>query len=101
MLIDNAEDLDIVMTMYNVLEYSDGYSVTSGSLWNYYRDEIDDVNDNVSEGKPFEYKTEIVGETPESPPKPGNAGNTEQLAQPPVQILNVEVTIPLKYPSNF
>ena len=38
--IDNAEDLDIVMPMYNLLEYSDNYSMTSGSLWNYYRDEI-------------------------------------------------------------
>ena len=33
-LIDNTEDLDIVMSMYNILEYSDNYSVTSESLWN-------------------------------------------------------------------
>ena len=32
--IDTAEDLDIVMPMYNLLEYSDNYSITSGSLWN-------------------------------------------------------------------
>ena len=38
--IDNAEDLDIVMPTYNLLEYSDNYSMTSGSLWNYYRDEM-------------------------------------------------------------
>ena len=38
-LIENAEDLDIVMPKYNLLEYSKNYSVTSGSLWNYYRDE--------------------------------------------------------------
>ena len=45
--IDNAEDLDIAMPMYNLLEYSDNYSVTSGSLWNYYRDEThDDENEN-------------------------------------------------------
>ena len=37
--IDNAEDLDIVMPMYNLLEYSDNYSITSRSLWNFYRDE--------------------------------------------------------------
>ena len=44
---DNAEDLDIVMPMYNLLEYSDNYAMTSGSLWNYYRDEInDDANEN-------------------------------------------------------
>ena len=38
-LIDNAEDLDIVMLMYNLLEYSKNYRKTTGSLWNYYRDE--------------------------------------------------------------
>ena len=37
--IDNAEDLDVVMLMYNLLEYSKNYKKTTGSLWNYYRDE--------------------------------------------------------------
>ena len=37
--IDNAEDLDVVMPMYNLLEYSKNYTKTTGSLWNYYRDE--------------------------------------------------------------
>ena len=38
-LIDNAEDLDIVIPMYNLLEYSKNYWKTTGSFWNYYRDE--------------------------------------------------------------
>ena len=38
-LIDNAEDLDVVMPMYNLLEYSKNYSKTTESLWNYYKDE--------------------------------------------------------------
>ena len=38
--LDNAEDLDIVLPMYNRLYYSDDYSLTSGSFWNYYRDEV-------------------------------------------------------------
>ena len=38
--IDNAEDLDIVIPMYNLLEYIDNYSKRFLSLWNYYRDEI-------------------------------------------------------------
>ena len=38
-LVDNAEDLDIVMPMYNLIEYSRNYSKTTRSLWNYYRDE--------------------------------------------------------------
>ena len=37
--IDNAEDLDVVMPMYNLLEYSKNYKKATGSLWNYYRDE--------------------------------------------------------------
>ena len=38
-LIDKAEDFDIVMPMYNLIEYSKIYLKTTGSLWNYYRDE--------------------------------------------------------------
>ena len=38
-LIDNAEDLDIVIPMYNLLEYGKNYSKTTGSFWSYYRDE--------------------------------------------------------------
>ena len=44
---DNVEDLDTVISMYNLLECTDNYSVTSGILWNYYRDEINgDANEN-------------------------------------------------------
>ena len=38
-LVENAEDLDIVIPMYNLLKYSKNYSKASASLWNYYRDE--------------------------------------------------------------
>ena len=40
--IDNAKDVDIVMPMYNLIEYSDNYAKTSASLWQYFRDEPDD-----------------------------------------------------------
>ena len=46
-LIGNIEDLDIVMPRYNLLEYSYNYSLTSGSLCNYYEDENDDVDDDA------------------------------------------------------
>ena len=36
--VDNAKDIDIVMPMYNLIEYSDNYSKTSGSLWQYCKD---------------------------------------------------------------
>ena len=42
----------------------------SGSLWNYYRDETDDVDDKASDSKSFNYKTKIVGNTPEKPDRP-------------------------------
>ena len=59
--IDNAEDLDIVMPMYNLLEYSKNYRKTTGSLWNYYRDEPSDPLSSDSES--FKYKTSIQGNT--------------------------------------
>ena len=73
-LIDNAEDLDVVMPMYNLLEYSQNYFMTSGSLLNYYRGEMDDVDDIVLDGKSSKYKTKIVGKTSERP---------ERLSQSP------------------
>ena len=95
--IGNAEGLDIVMLMYNLLEYSDNYSKTSGNLWNYYRDKINDsanknndannykINNNkTTTSKSFQYKTKIRGRTP-------NDNN----------ILEAEVVVPLKYLSNF
>ena len=57
--IDNAEDLDVVMPMYNLLEYSKNYRKTTGSLWNYYRDEPSNPLSSNSES--FKYKTSIVG----------------------------------------
>ena len=51
--IDNAKDIDILMAMYNLIEYSDNYSKTSGSLWQYYRDE---PNDNLADSGSFESK---------------------------------------------
>ena len=53
-LIDNAEDLDIIMPMCNLLEYSQIFSLTSGSSWNYHGDEIENINDNASDSKSFD-----------------------------------------------
>ena len=44
--IEDADDLDIVMPMDNLLEYSKNYRKTIGSLYNYYRDELSDDNNN-------------------------------------------------------
>ena len=79
--IDDAQDIDIVMPMYNLIEYSDNYSKTSGSLWQYYKDE---PNDNLANSESFKSKVKITGNTPAD-------GNTK----------DVEIIVPLKYLSNF
>ena len=94
--IDNAKGLDIVMPMFDLLEYSNNYCMTSGSLWSYYKDEVnDDVNENKSDcyrmnnektktNKSFEYKTKMIGNTPTDDSR-----------------LDTEVFVPLKHLSNF
>ena len=81
--IDSIEDFDVVMPMYNLLEYSKNYRKTTGSLWNYYRDEPSNPLSSSSES--FKYKTNIVGKTPE---------DNDSLT-------NAKVVIPLKLISNF
>ena len=65
--IDNAQDIDIVMPVYNLIKYSDNYSKTSESLWQYYKN---DPNDNIENSESFKYKIKITGKTP-------NNGNTK------------------------
>ena len=61
--VDNAKDTDIVMPMYNLIEYSDNYAKTSGRLWQYFRDEPDD-NDDMDESESFKSRIKITGKTP-------------------------------------
>ena len=64
--IDKAEDLDVVMPLYNLLEYSKNYRKTTGSLWNYYRDKpnstIDDNNiaHSILNSESFDYKANFM-----------------------------------------
>ena len=68
-LIDSTEDLDIIIHMYNLLEYSKKYSKTIGSFWNYYRDKPNigvasadnNINYSIKYWKSFDYKTSITG----------------------------------------
>ena len=76
--IDKAEDLDVVMPMYNLLEYSKNYRKKAGSLWNYYRNEPS--NPLPSDSESFKCKVSITGKTPE---------NNDSLT-------NVRLVIPLK-----
>ena len=79
--VDNAKDIDIVMPMFNLIEYSDNYAKTTGSLWQYFRDEPDD---NIEDSESFKSKINITGKTPDD--------DNEK---------DVEIMVPLKYLSNF
>ena len=79
--VDNAKDIDIIMSMYNLIEYRDNYAQTSGSLWQYYKDE---TNDNLADSESFRSKIKITAKTPDN--------DNEK---------DVEIMVPLKYLSNF
>ena len=70
MQIGNAEDIDIVMPMYNLTEYSDNYAKTTGSLWQYCKDiPALNANDEITEftwaniTDSFNFKAKITGQT--------------------------------------
>ena len=101
-LIEDADDLDIVMSMYNLLEYSKNYRKTIGSLYNYYRDELsDDADDNnfdnikVVNSNTFKYKNKIIGNTYNV-----NAG-TDGYDINKNGTQEVELAVSLKYLGNF
>ena len=101
-LIEDAEDLDVVMPMYNLLEYSKNYRKTIGSFYNYYRDELSDddnnnnfLNNNVVNSNTFNHKNKITGNTYNVA-----AGATDHDANK-VGTQEVELAIPLKYLGNF
>ena len=86
----HAKDTDVVIPIYNLIEYGDNYSKTSGSLWQYYRDEpfinkngiiicVSDDPNNAS----FKYTQKLAGQT-------GNDGTKD-----------IQIMVPLKYLSNF
>ena len=92
--VDTAENLDIVMTMYNLIEYSDNYQDSSATLYQYKRDEppeddavADLTPDNFSS---FKYKIKLL------------VNVTEVVCNAAgVRRLNVKIFVPLKYLSNF
>ena len=88
--IDNAKDIDIVLPMYNLIEYSDNYAKTTGSLWQYGKDiPAENINNEVivfavnNLTDLFNFKVKFTGRT-------GNNGTKD-----------VEIMVSLKYLSNF
>ena len=112
-LIEDADDLDIVMPMYNLLEYSKNYRKTIGSLYNYYRDELsDDADDNnfgnikVVNSNTFKYKNKIIGNTYDVDARIPNPAGDGQIDNP-IYIANnegtqeIELAILFKYLGDF
>ena len=91
--IDGANNIDIIMPMNNLIEYSYNYSDTSGSLWQFKRDESpvtnagNPDNNSVDNSTSFKYKSSSIGE---STTVDGNR-----------VFKNVKIAVPLKYLSNF
>ena len=88
--IDNAKEIDIVMPMYNLIEYSDNYVKTTGSLWQYCKDiPARNANDDIvifaenNTADSFKFKAKITGQTEDDGTR------------------DVEIKVPLKYLSNF
>ena len=101
-LIEDADYLDIVIRMYNLLEYSKNFRKTIGSLYNYYRDELrDDVDNNnfdnikVVNSNAFKYKNKITGNTYDVL----NTADDYVAVKEGTQ--EIELAIPLRYLGNF
>ena len=88
--IDNAKDIDMVIPMYNLIEYSDNYAKTTGTLWQYYKDiparnannqTVEFTEGNLTDS--FNFKVKITGQTDDDGTK------------------DVQIMVPLKYLNNF
>ena len=103
-LIEDADDLDVVMPMYNLLEYIKKYRKTIGSLYNYYSDELSDDNIpannvfnniRVVNSNTFKYKNKIIGNTYDVDAGADGYDANKNGTQ------TIELAIPLKYLGNF
>ena len=88
--VDTAENLDIVMPMYNLIEYSDNYQDSSATLYQYKRDEPPEDDLTADNSSSFKYKIKLLGNLTEVV---GNAAGVRRL--------NEKILVPLKYLSNF
>ena len=84
--VGEANHIYIAIPMYNLIEYSDNYSDTSGSLWQFKRDDVpaDNVDLTINSSRSFKYKVAILGKTADA------VANTKEA----------KIVVPLKYLSN-
>ena len=89
--VDEGNHIYIAMSMYNLIEYSDNYSDTSGSLWQFKRDEVTDKNADltIDNSQSFKYKAALLGKT------------TDVVANTNSSVKEAKIVVPLKYLSNF
>ena len=86
--VDEAGNINITMPMYNLIEYSDNYSDTSGSLWQFKRDIIEEDADlTINNAPSFKYNANLIGDA--------YADGTNRKKE------KVKIAVPLKYLSNF
>ena len=113
-MIDIAEDLDIAMLMCNLIENSKNYRKTTGSLRNYYREELSDAtnnnnspNEKVITSKPFKHKTGITGDSIDYnvaeniTNNQGNEIDNSAYDANKIGVKEAKIAVPLKYLSNF
>ena len=104
-LIEDVQDLDIVMLVYNLLYYSKNFRKTTGSFWNYYRDMPKSGHDNnlnlrqriiypIKNSESFDYKTKLFGNVP-GVADPADGDYIER------ELEDVKIVVPLKNISNF
>ena len=98
--IDNAEDLDVVMPMYNLIKYSKNYKKTTGSFWNYYKDEPNyfPANNNhaisITNFESLKYKSSITG-------KNLKCKSRKRWKHWARKLWNLEIVVSLKHLSSF
>ena len=91
MFVDEANHIYIAMPMYNLIEYSDNYLDTSGSFWQFKRDEVPANNADltIDNSQSFKYKAALLGKTADA------VNNIDS------SIKDAKIVVPLKYLSNF
>ena len=89
--VDEANHIHIAMPMYNLIEYSDNYSDTSGSLWQFKRDEVPAFNADltINNSQSFKYKAGLLGKT-------GDIVNNTNSS-----VKGAKIVVPLKYLSKL
>ena len=104
-LIEDAQDLDIVIPMYNLLYYSKNFRKTTGSFWNYYPDMPKSGHDNnanlrqriiypIKDSESFKYKTKLVGNVPGV----ADLADGDDIER---ELEDIKIVVPLKNISNF